>query len=179
MENNEIIVASKNPVKLQAVKNSFNLMFPESKYKWMNVEAPSGVSLQPSSDEETYQGALNRVAFIKEKYQSASYWVAIEGGIQFDLNHQMSAFAWVVIRNAVNFGKARSGCFYLPPRVATLVKSGLELGEADDLVFGQANSKQKNGAVGLLTGDVLNRTTLYEQAVIMALIPFKNPHLYS
>jgi len=58
------------------------------------------------------------------------------------------------------------------------VNSGLELGEADDLVFGQANSKQKNGAIGLLTNDVLNRTTLYEQAVIMALIPFKNPHLY-
>jgi len=178
MKNNGIIVASKNPVKLQAVKNGFSLMFTESQFQWTNVEAPSGVSSQPSSDEETYQGALNRVEFIKEKYPSASFWVAIEGGIQFDSENQMSAFAWVVIRNADIFGKARSGCFYLPSRVASLVNSGLELGEADDLVFGQANSKQKNGAIGLLTNDVLNRTTLYEQAVIMALIPFKNPHLY-
>ena len=178
MDINQIIVASQNPVKLQAVKNSFLLMFPESQFAWMNVEAPSGVNKQPFSDQETYLGALNRVTFIKEKYPNASYWVAIEGGIQFDPDHQMSAFAWVVIHNGANFGKARSGCFYLPSRVASLVQSGLELGEADDLVFGQVNSKQNNGAVGLLTGDVINRTTLYEQAVIMALIPFKNPHLY-
>lgn len=55
---------------------------------------------------------------------------------------------------------------------------GKELGEADDLVFGQTNSKQANGAVGILTDNVLTRTTFYEPAVILALIPFKNPELY-
>jgi non-canonical (house-cleaning) NTP pyrophosphatase len=34
------------------------------------------------------------------------------------------------------------------------------------------------GAVGILTGDVLTRTTYYEPAIILALIPFKNPELY-
>jgi non-canonical (house-cleaning) NTP pyrophosphatase len=54
----------------------------------------------------------------------------------------------------------------------------MELGDADDEIFGASNSKQQNGAVGLLTENAVTRTTLYEQAVIMALIPFKNPELY-
>jgi non-canonical (house-cleaning) NTP pyrophosphatase len=52
------------------------------------------------------------------------------------------------------------------------------LGEADDLVFGRSNSKQANGAVGLLTDDAVTRTTYYVPAVIFALIPFKNAELY-
>jgi non-canonical (house-cleaning) NTP pyrophosphatase len=54
----------------------------------------------------------------------------------------------------------------------------MELGEADDLVFGKANSKQQNGAVGLLTNDVIVRRTLYVPAVVMALIPFVKEELY-
>jgi non-canonical (house-cleaning) NTP pyrophosphatase len=54
----------------------------------------------------------------------------------------------------------------------------MELGAADDLYFGRSNSKQANGAIGLLTGDVLDRVRYYEQAVIMAFIPFKNQKLY-
>jgi non-canonical (house-cleaning) NTP pyrophosphatase len=53
----------------------------------------------------------------------------------------------------------------------------MELGEADDLVFGQINSKQQNGAIGILTNDLIDRESLYRPAVIMALIPFLNPTL--
>ena len=58
------------------------------------------------------------------------------------------------------------------------MRQGLELGQADDIVFGRSNSKQANGAVGILTDDVIDRAQLYEPAVIFALIPFKNPDLY-
>ena len=73
---------------------------------------------------------------------------------------------------------ARTASFRLPGRVRELVEQGLELGDADDLVFGKSNSKQQNGAVGLLTDNVETRTSLYEQAVVLALIPFKNSALY-
>lgn len=174
----KIVMGSHNPVKLEAVKAAFTKMFPPSSFDWKTIDAPSGVSDQPASDQETYLGALNRVEYIRRIEPDATYWCSIEGGIDFDEKSNMRAFAWVVIQNGEKQGQARSALFYLPPAVTELVKSGLELGEADDIVFRQANSKQKNGAVGLLTGDVLTRTTLYEQAVIMALIPFKNPLLY-
>ena len=51
-------------------------------------------------------------------------------------------------------------------------------GDADDVVFERSNSKQANGAVGLLTGDVITRASLYAHAVVLALIPFRNMELY-
>jgi len=54
----------------------------------------------------------------------------------------------------------------------------MELGDADDQVFSKNNSKQQNGAVGLLTDDVISRKSLYLPAVQMAFIPFLNSELY-
>ena len=59
-----------------------------------------------------------------------------------------------------------------------MIKEGKELGEADDIVFNRNNSKQENGAVGILTGDVIDRMKYYTEAVILSLIPFKNVDLY-
>ena len=74
--------------------------------------------------------------------------------------------------------KGKTGTFTLPQKIVKLVKSGMELGTADDLVFSQKNSKQKSGAVGLLTGNAIDRTKYYVEAVILALIPFRNKNLY-
>ncbi|HQA29691.1 MAG TPA: inosine/xanthosine triphosphatase, partial [Brevefilum fermentans] len=91
---------------------------------------------------------------------------------------EMISFAWVVVLSGERVGSSRTAHFKLPAEVKNLVEAGMELGDADDVVFGIENSKQKSGAVGLLTGDVVTRKTLYEQAVILALIPFKQPELY-
>ena len=58
------------------------------------------------------------------------------------------------------------------------MKEGKELGDANDIVFNRNNSKQKNGAVGILTGDATDRTKYYTEAIILSLIPFKNIELY-
>jgi non-canonical (house-cleaning) NTP pyrophosphatase len=76
--------------------------------------------------------------------------------------------------NGSRMGKARTATYYLPRETAMLVKGGMELGHADEVVFGGQNSKQKNGSVGLLTGDVIDRRAYYEEAVVLALIPFRN-----
>ena len=59
-----------------------------------------------------------------------------------------------------------------------LINQGKELGEADDIVFGQSNSKQKNGAVGILTNNIIDRTQFYVEAMVLALIPFLNEDIY-
>ena len=179
MENDTklIIVASKNPVKAAAVQNGFERMFPDRHFHIQMISASSGVSDQPNSDQETLLGAQNRAAYVAGQFPFADYWVGVEGGIE-DREEGMLAFAWVVVRSQDMLGKGRTGAFYLPPPIATLIRQGLELGEADDIVFGEINSKQNNGAVGLLTGNTIDRTRLYETAVILALTPFKNPTLY-
>ena len=57
--------------------------------------------------------------------------------------------------------------------VAELLRGGMELGDADDLVFGRENSKQANGAIGLLTDNVIDREAYYIHALVMALARFK------
>ncbi|MBE0685353.1 MAG: inosine/xanthosine triphosphatase [Anaerolineaceae bacterium] len=174
----QIVIASTNPVKLNAAKNAFHLLLPDTTFEWQSLEVPSGVSNQPKSDAETRLGACNRVKMIRDLRPDADYWVGIEGGVDFDEQGEMTAFAWVVIDNGKHLGKARSGSFYLPPGITNLVREGRELGEADDIVFGQQNSKQKDGAIGLLTNNLIDRSSLYEHAVILAFVPFYNPLLY-
>jgi inosine/xanthosine triphosphatase len=178
-----VLVASHNPVKLHAAREGFQRMFPGETFYFDSVQAPSGVDRQPHSDVETLQGAIGRATAAACLRPEADFWVGIEGGVaeqwrQDEEVPELCAFAWVVVRSRDHLGKSRSGTFFLPPPVAELVRAGLELGEADDLVFGRSNSKQENGAIGLLTGDVIDRTALYEQAVILALLPFRNVELY-
>lgn len=177
----KIIVASQNPVKVQAVRGGFEQMFPGLAFEIETVAVPSGVAVQPATRSETLQGARNRAWNASRERPQADFWAGVEGGIE-DSPEGMTAFAWIVVlgggAGAPRVGQGCTGTFYLPPKVAALVRQGKELGEADDLVFGQVNSKQANGAVGILTGDVLDRAGFYQQAVLLALIPFKNPDLY-
>lgn len=152
-------------------------MFPKDDFSIQTVSVPSGVKAQPASSEETLRGARNRVENARKLIPQADYWIGIEGGIE-ELEGEMAGFAWIVVYSPSRCGKGRTGTFFLPEQVAGLVRQGIELGEADDLVFNRSNSKQDNGAIGILTGNVLDRTRLYEHAVILALLPFKNPELY-
>lgn len=170
-----VIVASKNPVKINATQLGFESYFSDT--ETIGMSAPSEVSDQPMSDVETLQGALNRVKNAKKQMPNADYWVGIEGGIQQNGSY-LEAFAWVVISNGGKIGKSRTTTFQLPEKIAELIEQGYELGIANDILFKQENSKQKTGAVGLLTKKIISRTTLYKQAIELALIPFVNVELY-
>jgi inosine/xanthosine triphosphatase len=173
----KVAVASTNPVKVRAVQNGFQTMFPGVPFEVVSLEVPSGVRDQPRSDQETLTGALNRAEGAAAAMPESDYWVGIEGGIQ-EMGTDLAAFAWVVVKSHALAGQGRTGTFFLPPAVADLIREGHELGTADDLVFGRSDSKRDNGAVGILTVDVIDRTALYQHAVILALIPFKNEGLY-
>lgn len=173
----KVIIGSLNPVKIQCTQLAFEQAFPESSILVKGVSVPSGVSDQPMSDLETWQGAKNRTLKAQADFPEADYWVGIEGGVSDDA-HKMEAFAWVYILSYNRNGEARTATFQLPPKIQALVRQGIELGVADDMVFNRENSKQSNGAVGILTKDLINRAGYYQPAVVLALIPFLNPELY-
>lgn len=172
-----VIISSKNPVKIQAVREAVQQMFPNENHSFKGISVPSGVSDQPMTDEETLQGAKNRAKQAKQVHPEGDLCVGIEGGIE-PREGGMMAFAWIVVEGIVQRGLGRSAGFMLPPEVCRLISQGIELGEADDIVFGKSNSKQSNGAIGLLTQDLITRTTLYVPAILMALVPFVRPELY-
>ena len=174
----KIIIASKNPVKINATRVGFRKMFAGEIFKIEAVRVPFKISKQPKTDSETFRGAVSRQENARKIKTDADFWVGIEGGVE-EKNNTMEAFAWVIIRSKDGrIGKGKTGTFFLPVKVRELIKKGKELGEADDIVFSRTNSKQKNGAVGILTNNVIDRTEYYTQAIILALIPFKNKNLY-
>lgn len=173
----KLVVASKNPVKIESALAGFQEMFPKQEFTVEGISVPSGVSDQPMGDEETYQGAWNRVQAARAALPEASFWIGIEGG-NIRKENDMEVMAWIIVQSADRLGKARTAGFYLPPKVIELVNDGYELGHADDLVFGVDNSKQTGGSSGLLTDGVMNRKRFYVPAVILALIPFLKPTLY-
>lgn len=172
-----IIVGSKNPVKISCTESAFTEAFNKG-FVVNGITASSQVSDQPKGDDETYLGARNRVMNAKSTFPEADYWVGIEGGIGEDENG-MYAFAWIFIEDKSGLqGRSKTGTFYLPEAIARLVHSGMELGAADDQFFTQENSKHGGGSVGILTHSVVTRQTYYNQAIILALIPFLNKELF-
>jgi len=166
---------SKNPVKIEAVRSAFSKYFKNIEIIGFNVG--SGVSNQPKSDEETIGGAKNRATQCFTKDNEADFGIGIEGGLEY-IENNLYAFAWIAIRSKEGkIGLGRTASFPLPPRIRELVESGKELGKADDIVFGIQNSKQKMGAIGLLSKGKLEREELYEQGVVSALVPFLNEEL--
>ena len=170
----KVVVASRNPVKVGAAREAFATLMPDVNTEMIPVDVDSGVSDQPGSDEETRQGARNRVLNSRTKQPDADFWVGLEGGTQI-VDEQLMAFAWMAVQGrAGEISEARSATLPLPPAVKELVTGGMELGEANDHVFSTVNSKQGGGAYGLLTDGLYTRESIYSQTLILALIPFVN-----
>lgn len=168
----KIAVASANPAKVTAVRDCFNEVFPHTPSEVQGYAVPSGVAAQPMSSEETLLGAQNRIVALK-KIQQADFYVSIEAGLDDGFT-----FAWMLIEHQGKQGMARSASLMLPPAALTQLQSGAELGDVMDLMFSTNNIKQAGGAIALLTGNRLSRSSVYQQALILALIPFLQPDLF-
>jgi inosine/xanthosine triphosphatase len=171
-----VIVASTNPVKIDSARAGFTAMFPHERFDVRGVEVESGVSHQPMDSAETLAGALTRALNARDAVPETDFVVGIEGGIERD-GGALAAFAWIVVLGREQSGRSRTGSFMLPQEISELVEQGVELGHADDRVFGRSDSKRQNGSVGILTDDVITRVDFYAHAVVLALIPFKHPEL--
>ena len=119
-----------------------------NQFEFEGFSADSLVSDQPMNNLETLTGAMNRLKNIQ--HLKADYFVSIEGGVDL-LDDNYEAFAWIIISDDKKTGKAKTATFPLPLKISKLIKKGYELGDADDIVFNRTNTKQKNGAVGILT----------------------------
>ncbi len=173
-------VASANPVKAHAVELALRRLYPARVAEIRPLPLPSGVAAQPIGEVETRRGAYTRAAAAHRRETKGDGWVGLEGGVA-EIDGALYGIAWAAVgarlRGRFHISLARSASFPLPHEVAERVRGGEELGHADDAVFGATNSKQAGGAVGLLSGGALERAELYAMAVLLALLPFRNPQL--
>jgi len=169
----KVVITSLNPAKINAVKSAFASGFPDQEFKFIGVAVASDVPDQPITDQQTYQGARNRVANAKLSHPGNDFYVGLEAGIEGRMT-----FAWMVIESETQRGESRSASLYLPKSVIDKLTPTNELGNVMDDIFGTSNIKQQGGAIALLTHQQLSRSSVYHQALILALVPFTNPELY-
>ncbi|QWV73296.1 inosine/xanthosine triphosphatase [Escherichia coli O170:H18] len=165
----QVVCATTNPAKIQAILQAFHEIFGEGSCHIASVAVESGVPEQPFGSEETRAGARNRVANARRLLPEADFWVAIEAGIDGD-----STFSWVVIENTSQRGEARSATLPLPAVILEKVREGEALGPVMSRYTGIDEIGRKEGAIGVFTAGKLTRTSVYHQAVILVLSPFHN-----
>ncbi len=173
-----IIVASKNPVKINAAKAAFTAMMPEEEFVVEGISVPSGVRDQPMDSPETRQGAQNRARGARDARPEADYTVGFEGGLE-TIADTMYAFGWVaIIDKAGKESTTPSAMFAIPKIIRDQIDNGAELGPAMNELFSRSDIKHTSGSVGVFTQDLITRTDLYVQPAILALIPYTNTDLF-
>ena len=153
-----VVSATTNPAKIQAILQAFDEIFGEGSCHIESVAVESGVPEQPFGSEETRAGARNRVANARLAQPNADFWVAIEAGID----------------SASQRGEARSATLPLPDVILEQVRAGEALGPVMSQYTGIDQIGRKEGAIGVFTGGRLTRSSVYHQAVVLALSPFHN-----
>ena len=180
----EILVASKNPVKIRATREAF-LSFYESviisSMKIADID-PKGDHLkaQPVGEDQTYEASRWRVKSARSHHSRFNFYVGIEGGVVLTPRNKPRIIVYSSVGND-SFIETVRGCeIPLPQEFYKRLLSSphLELGDLMNEISGISNIKQKEGAVGFLTQNVVTRYDILKQSVIMALIPFLNPEYF-
>jgi len=145
------------------------------------MKVDSKVSNQPIND-ETFEGAKNRALELKrmneEQNLGAKYFVGIEGGIISPYSKWLAFGGMCIADDTGKIGFGTSPHFELPESISKYLLNGIELGDVIDSITGDCNTKEKGGAIGFLTKNVMDRKNLYVHGLVVALIPFINESLY-
>lgn len=200
-----IAIGSKRGPKLNAVKQALEVFSPAfppgSEFELVGMEVESGVSHTPSSQEELMRGARQRaetlVQIAKKNNLQWNFFVGLEGGL--DVVHETSSptpkrrhsdsprhaqrrvflESWAYVSDGTRGHYGRSGAIELPePLIREVLENGTELAVAIDRFAGMRGIRDKQGAWGILSGDLITRQEAFRVAVIAAFAPFYNAKMY-
>jgi inosine/xanthosine triphosphatase len=157
----DVAVGSTNPVKVKAVERTLERYEPAV----TAVAVDSGVPEQPRSIVETVTGAETRARRALEA-TGAEYGIGLEGGVaRLDGAPGLSLIMWAATTDGDRIERGSGPTLRLPDRIATRVDGGEELGPVMDDVFGREGIAERDGAAGVLTGGLTNRTRALGEAI--------------
>lgn len=155
-----IVIGSKNPAKIKAVQS----VFEEEKVTSVNVK--SAVSDQPFSDEETKRGAINRA---KACANSAANTIGIglEGGVM-QMEDALYLCNWgALVTQDEEVFTASGARIILPKIIAEELTCGVELGDVMDEFTQQTGIRNKEGAIGIFTNQLMSRKGMFTHIVTL------------
>jgi inosine/xanthosine triphosphatase len=140
----------------------------------------------PLSMEEMLEGARGRAHLALESLATsgrrADFAVGLEGGI--DLRRTAPSnrgflMSWAYVTDGRRGAHGCGGAIEVPPGLLeAVVDRGIELAEAMDALSGERGVRDRQGAWGILTRGLVDRTASFETALLNAFAPFYNHEAY-
>lgn len=180
----KVLVISINPVKIRAAQEAFSSFYDNPVISTVNITDidPKGVHqrVQPIGEKQTYEASRWRVEWAKNHQSTYDFYVGIEGGVVLTPHNKPRIIVYSSVSNGLFIETVRGCEIPLPQHFyeQLLNSHHAELGDLMTNVSGITNIKQKEGAVGFLTRNVVTRFDILKQSVLMALIPFINPDYF-
>lgn len=175
----KIIMATKNPGKIEGAKKAFSKYFRDIEI--VGISVSSNVSDQPVN-EEIYLGAKNRIKnlkqYCKENNIKGDLYISVESGITNQICDWMIVNVAVIEDNEDFVSYGTSPGFPVPNKyVEDIIKT--ELGTVMDEIFKKADLKSSIGGISILTHEIVSRLDLTEMAFVMALTKYINNEIWN
>ena len=115
--------------------------------------------------------------------EPADLGVGLEGGLdvrQEGRERRGFLMSWAYVTDGRRAAFGCGGAIEVPAAMAgAVLDEGRELSEVVDGLVAQNDTRSRQGAWGVLTAGLLDRTRSFELALLNAMAPFYNPGLYS
>ncbi|AEH38611.1 DUF84 family protein [Halopiger xanaduensis] len=166
----DVAVGSTNPVKIDAVERTLERFDP----RVTAFDVESGIPEQPWSVEETVTGAENRARRALARADgNYEFGVGLEGGVaRFDGAPGVTLIMWAAVTDGERIERGGGPALRLPDRVADRLEAGEELGPVMDDELDTTGIAESEGAIGVCTEGLTDRTTALGQAIACAFGPF-------
>jgi inosine/xanthosine triphosphatase len=152
----------------------------------VTFDASSDAPPMPLSLDELLEGSRGRaqlaLEIISASGRRADYGVGLEGGI--DLRRTAPSnrgflMSWAYVTDGRRGAHGCGGAVEVPSALLEeVVDKGIELSEAIDALSGQKDVRSRQGAWGILTSGLFDRTRSFEIALVNAFAPFTSPGIY-
>lgn len=151
------------------------------------VDVTGGTPPMPLSLDELLDGARSRAHLALEALEGegrkADIAVGMEGGIDLRRSdpHGRRGFlmSWAYVTDGKRGAHGCGGAIEVPRALLDrVVTDGVELGEAVDAFAREHDVRSRQGAWGVLSAGLFDRTRSFEIALVNAFAPFYNPAAY-
>lgn len=160
----EIAIGTTNKAKIQSVQAIVNQYFEKVNFTYF--KAPSQVSEQPITAEETRLGSINR-AKNTSIATGAMLSFGLEGGVT-EIDGDMYVCNWGALTLADGTTFTAAGAqIILPEEIAQEIRAGKELGPVMEQYTQRLDIRQGTGAVGIFTQGIVTRQTMFEHIVAL------------
>lgn len=161
-----VAIASRNKIKVEAVKHAFINFLGDKPLNMIDVDAESEVPNQPF-DEEVHDGASNRLRNLRKLSKDSDFYVACEGGLVKLFGTYYNVHIVIIEDRCGHKSEGISQGYPIPDEYVKEIRN-TSLADVLDRIF------EGEGGIRKLTNNAYTREDLVYQATVMALTGLMN-----